>query len=171
MKRVFFLLMLLLAGGPVFAGDFADVSFYDSPRQLPQGSFADAHGAKVTLDSFKGQLVVLDFWATWCGPCRQEFPALDRLQERLGAKGVTVVPVSVDRKGMPAVDRFYTETKPVHLARYLDDDHQFAEAMGIRVLPTTLIIDPQGGEIARVEGPADWDSPWFDKELVKRSGK
>ncbi|HVI50507.1 MAG TPA: TlpA disulfide reductase family protein [Candidatus Sulfotelmatobacter sp.] len=169
MKRLAALMFLLLSAGPAMAS--ADLGFYDGPRIVPKVAFQDGQGRKLTLDDFKGKLVVLDFWATWCGPCRTEFPALDRLQEKLGDKGLVVVPVSIDRKGMLAVDRFYDEMKPAHLGRFLDDERTMSDAFGIRALPTTVIIDRQGGEIARVEGAADWDSPKLQAELLKRMAK
>lgn len=149
--------LLLLAGSAQAAAPHA-LAIYDSPRLLPRTAFVDGNGNALTLDAFKGKVVVMDFWATWCVPCRVEFPALERLQARLGAKGLVVVPVSIDRKGMPAVNKFYEETKITGLNRYLDDSHELTPAMAVSGLPTTVIIDRNGGEVGRVEGPADWDS-------------
>jgi len=168
--RVILALLAVLAAFPA-AAEMREISFYPSSRVVPSVPFVDGQGHKVTLADFKGKLVVVDFWATWCVPCRQEFPAFDRLQEALGDKNILVVPISIDRKGMLAVDKFYEETKPTHLGRYLDDGHDLSDAMGIRGLPTTVIIGPDGGEIGRVEGPADWDQPKLRQELIKRSGR
>jgi thiol-disulfide isomerase/thioredoxin len=168
-RRVILALLALLAAFPA-AAEMREVSFYSNSRSVPSVPFVDGQGHKLTLADFKGKLVVVDFWATWCVPCRQEFPAFDRLQENLGGKAILVLPISIDRKGMPAVDRFYDETKPIHLGRYLDDGHELSDAMGVRGLPTTVIIGPDGREIGRVEGPADWDSPKLRQELIKRDG-
>lgn len=165
MRRLVVLLLTLLSASPALAS--APLGFHDASRAVPKVTFQDAQGRTLSLSDFKGRLVVLDFWATWCGPCRVEFPALNRLQAKLGDKGLVVVPVSVDRKGMPAVDHFYDEVKPDHLGRYLDDSHTMPEAFGVRALPTTVIIDRQGGEVARVEGTADWDSPALQAELLR----
>ncbi|HYG90465.1 MAG TPA: TlpA disulfide reductase family protein, partial [Azospirillum sp.] len=124
-------------------------------------------GTRRSLADFKGQAVVLDLWATWCLPCRAEFPDFDRLQERRGAEGLVVVPVSLDRKGWPAVDKFYTDTGVKHLKRYLDDERALTEALGVKGLPTTLILDRAGREVARIEGSLDWGGAQADELLVK----
>ncbi len=134
-----------------------ELELYKTPRPLPRISFADAAGRQIDLGSFAGKVVVLDFWATWCPPCRAEFPSLDHLQQQLGGENLVVIPVSMDRKGMPAVDRFYEDLKVRNLGKYLDEDGEAAQAIGIRGLPTTLVIDQHGREIGRVEGPAQWD--------------
>lgn len=172
MKRLLSVLLLVLWGArPAWAGEMREVTFYPAPRLVPQVAFVDDLGRKLTFADFKGKLLVVDFWATWCLPCRQEFPAFDRLQQRLEGKNVVVLPISIDRKGMLAVNKFYEDVKPVHLGRYLDDSHDLSDAMGVRGLPSTVIIGPDGGEIGRVEGPADWDSAKLVDDLLKRAGR
>jgi thiol-disulfide isomerase/thioredoxin len=158
MKRLVALFLLLLCAAVPARAATHSLSM-SAPKPVPAVSFLDSQGHRVSLDAFKGKVVVLDFWATWCQPCREEFPALDRLQGRLGPQGVVVLAVSVDRKGMPAVDKFYDTLKVANLSKYLDDSQEMANSMGIRGLPTTLVINRQGLEVARVEGPAVWDGP------------
>lgn len=129
-----------------------------SPKPIPAFTFTDQDGKVLSLEDFKGKMVVLDVWATWCTPCRAEFPRLDRLQAALRDKGLAVVPVSVDLGGKKPVDKFYDDTGIKTLAKYLDPANASAKALGLRGLPTTLIIDREGHEIARVEGEAPWDS-------------
>jgi thiol-disulfide isomerase/thioredoxin len=156
------LLLTVFAVVPVWA---ADLTLDPHPRVLPALTFTDADGHPLGLDRFKGKVVVLDYWATWCAPCREEFPRLDRLQGRLADKGLAVVAVSLDRGGRPLVDRFYDEIHVEHLAKYLDPHSASALALGLRGVPTTLIIDRQGREVARIEGPAAWDGPEIGKVL------
>lgn len=137
----------------------AELRLSPVPKAVPALAFTDQDGHPLGLEAFKGKVVVLDYWATWCGPCRTEFPLLDRLQGRLADKGLAVVAVSLDRKGRPAVDRFYDDLHVAHLGKYLDPSSGSATALGILGLPTTLIIDRQGREVARVEGEAAWDGP------------
>lgn len=162
MKRL--LLALLLFTGAAQAAQ-PELVFHDAPRPMPHGSFTDGAGKPIDIGAFAGKVVVMDFWATWCLPCRKEFPALERLQAQLGPQGLVVVPVSVDRKGMPAVDKFYDELGLHGLGKYLDDSRDFAQALGVRGLPTTLVIDAQGQEIARIEGPAAWDGQEIGDKL------
>ncbi len=113
--------------------------------------FTDRDGKTVALQDFLGKVVVvLDIWATWCAPCRAEFPRLDHLQQALAAQGLEVVPLSVDLGGRTPVDRFYQEVKVSALGAYFDPSGDSAKALGLRGLPTTLILDRQGLEIGRV---------------------
>jgi len=130
------------------------------PKPVPELSFTDANGKTRNLYQFKGKVVLLNIWATWCGPCRQEMPMLDRLQTTLGGPDFEVVPLSVDRKGLEVVDKFYKETGIKSLSRYVTGSSNDAfEKLALFGLPVTLLIDRQGQELGRHEGPAEWDSP------------
>jgi thiol-disulfide isomerase/thioredoxin len=128
-------------------------------KSPPAIVFRDESGTSLNLSAFRGKVVLLDFWATWCEPCRKEMPSFDRLQARLGAKGLAVVPVSIDLKGMPAVEEFYREHGIRNLPKYVDDSRDSAKAIGLMGLPGTLAIDRHGREAFRVEGPLNWDGP------------
>jgi thiol-disulfide isomerase/thioredoxin len=130
-----------------------------TPRPLPELHFADAGGRKLTLADFRGRLVLLNLWATWCVPCRKEMPALDRLQARLGGPGFEVVALSIDRKGLSAVQPFYRELGLKALRIYVDQSGAAAGELDAPGLPTTLLVDRNGRELGRVVGPAEWDSP------------
>jgi thiol-disulfide isomerase/thioredoxin len=143
----------------------------EAPHSVPALSFADGNGKMLTLADFKGKVVLLDIWATWCVPCRAEFPRLDRLQEILGQEGLQVVPVSVDRPGAkPQIDKFYEDVKIRNLSEYLDPLNGSAIALGLQGVPTALIIDREGREIARVEGEFTWDSAESQAALRKVLG-
>ena len=129
--------------------------------------FQDEKGANVDLSAFRGNVVLLNFWATWCQPCRNEMPSFDRLQARLGSRGLVVVPVSIDLRGMPAVDDFYRELKIEHLPKYVDDTRESAKALGLMGIPATLALDRQGREVFRFEGPLDWNGPAVTARLDK----
>lgn len=132
---------------------------HDEPRALPELRFLDNEEYMVSLADFRGRSVLLNIWATWCGPCREEMPSLDRLQARLGGADFVVVPLSIDLDGLAAVRAFYAELGLEQLGIYIDERHMAVPSLGIIGIPTTLLIDPQGREIARKAGPAEWDSP------------
>lgn len=131
----------------------------DPPRPVPDLHFVTGEGRTSTLGDFRGRAVVLNIWATWCIPCRVEMPALDRLQAALGSDGFEVVALSIDRGGPPAVEAFYKEIGLRSLNIYVDPTGAASRALGAVGIPTTLLIDRDGREVARKIGPAEWDSP------------
>ena len=136
-----------------------ELSVFDQPRPVPEIRFQDDQGGDRTLDDFRGRVVLLNVWATWCVPCRQEMPTMDRLQARLGGNDFLVIALSIDRKGIEAVRAFYQEVGVGKLAIYVDPSGKGSHSLAIRGLPTRLLIDRDGREVARKIGPAEWDSP------------
>ena len=131
----------------------------DQPRPVPEIRFQDEQGHDMTLADFQGRVILLNVWATWCVPCRQEMPTLDRLQARLGGKDFLVMALSIDRKGVEAVKGFYQEVGVEKLAIYVDPSGKGSRGLAIPGVPTTLLIDREGREVARKMGAAEWDSP------------
>jgi thiol-disulfide isomerase/thioredoxin len=134
----------------------------DERTPVPDQSFVAVEAGdprKITLDAFRGRVVLLNFWATWCAPCVREMPALDRLQAKMSPEGVSVVAVSTDRKGLAQVAPFYEELQLAHLDIYLDSRSRLSRAFGVRGLPTTMVIDGAGRIVGGVEGPLEWDGP------------
>jgi thiol-disulfide isomerase/thioredoxin len=130
-------------------------------------AFADAQGRSVGLEAFQGKVVILDFWATWCAPCRVEFPVLDRLQARFESNGLTVVAVNVNREGQTAVDAFYKQFNIVHLAKYTGDMRDITRTFRLHGLPTTIVMDREGNEVSRIDGAADLESEKIDALLTR----
>lgn len=135
----------------------ARIVVHDAPSVLPELTLRGRDGPAVTLESFRGRAVLLDLWASWCLPCRVEAPSLDRLQARVGRARLAVLAVSIDRLGWPAVERFRTALGIRHLDTFLDDERTLIAALGVRGVPTALVIDADGREVARVEGGLDWE--------------
>jgi thiol-disulfide isomerase/thioredoxin len=152
-------------GGDIKAlstGHMAAFVFRSEPGDLPAIKFQDAEGKERTLADWRGKVVLLNLWATWCLPCRKEMPALDRLQAALGAGELSgefeVVALSVDRKGAEASKKFLDEAKVERLALYVDPTARANTELRALGLPVTLLIDREGREIGRLLGPAEWDS-------------
>jgi len=138
---------------------------HSAPLKLPQLSFEDGAGHRRTLAEFRGRYVLLNVWATWCVPCREEMPALARLQQKLGGPRFEVIALSVDSGGVEAVKRFFAEYHVDSLAVYTDRSLQVNSALRVVGVPTTVLVDREGREIARHVGPAQWDSTQTVEEL------
>jgi thiol-disulfide isomerase/thioredoxin len=131
---------------------------HDAPKPITALQFENADGQSRSLTDFRGKVVLLNIWATWCVPCRKEMPTLDRLQARLGGAGFEVVALSIDHR-IDAVRKFFTEVGIQKLAMHLDSSAKATRELGAVGLPTTLLIDREGREVGRLIGPAEWDSP------------
>ena len=129
-----------------------------APVPLPDMTFLDGKGEPVTLASFKGKTVLLNLWATWCAPCREEMPSLDRLQKALGSDKFEVVALSIDRQGLEASKKFLTEVKAGNLKLYVDPSAKQGTNLKLIGMPTTILVDKEGRELGRLAGPAEWDS-------------
>ena len=137
----------------------------EKAKPLPELQFQDGAGRPRSLAEFRGKVVLLNIWATWCTPCREEMPALDRLQARLGGPAFEVVALSIDQQGPQAVRKFFDEVGVKSLTLYIDPSVQAGFKLKTIGLPTTVIVDRAGREIGRRVGPAQWDSPKLVEEL------
>jgi thiol-disulfide isomerase/thioredoxin len=147
---------------PFARGEMAAVNVAKIPLKLPALTFQDAAGKPLTLDHWRGRVVLLNLWATWCVPCRKEMPALDALEQRLGGPGFEVVAVNIDTRDGDKPKAWLKEVGVQKLAYYADPTarmFQDLKAIGRAFgMPTTLLIDGQGCEIGTIAGPAEWAS-------------
>lgn len=139
-------------------GHMAAFVFKKAPEPLPELTFVDGTGAERTLEDWRGRVVLLNLWATWCAPCRKEMPALERLQQALGSDKFQVLALSVDRGGAEASKKFLDQIDVEALDLFVDPTGRATSQLKAVGLPTTLLIDAQGREIGRLTGPAEWDS-------------
>jgi len=133
--------------------------FKDPRASLPEVQFVNADGKPVTLKDWRGKVVLLNLWATWCAPCRGEMPALDRLQDALGSDKFEVVALAVDKSGLEGARKFFGETKAQKLKLYADPTARIGNDFKVVGMPTSILIDAEGREVGRLIGPAEWDSP------------
>lgn len=145
-------------------------SFPEHPATVPDLKFVDATGRSVSLSDFKGRPVLLNVWATWCLPCRKEMPSLDRLQAKFSASKFLVLPLSIDRGGLPAVKKFYADLGLKSLGIYADESTEALHKLGLIGIPGTLLINADGQEIGRKLGPTEWDSSEILGLLQERFG-
>ena len=133
-------------------------SFPDQPVAVADLKFVDGTGKPVSLSDFRGRPLLLNIWATWCLPCRKEMPSLDRLQAKFDPQKFLVLPLSIDRGGIPAVEKFYEGLGLKSLGIYIDQTGTALNQLGLLGIPATLLINPEGREVGRKLGPAEWDS-------------
>ncbi len=128
------------------------------PEPAPLIPFLDEAGAERTLADWKGKVLLVNFWATWCAPCREEMPSLEALQAELGGEDFAVLTIASGRNPPPAIDKFFAEIGVETLPKLRDERMALARAMGVMGLPVTVLIDREGNEVARLIGDADWAS-------------
>ena len=143
---------------PLRRGSLAAFYLYAKPRALPAFSYVDEKGQSHSLEALRGKVVLLNLWATWCGPCRHEMAGLDQLQARYGGTAFKVLTIAVDRGGLRKPRRFFRQNGITHLDLYGDATGRLSATLRSFGLPTTLLIDRQGREVGRINGPAEWNA-------------
>ncbi|QCP86468.1 TlpA family protein disulfide reductase [Cereibacter sphaeroides] len=143
----------------LLAGDMKKLVIHAEPKPLPEATLAGLDDGAASLSDWRGRWVVANFWATWCAPCREEMPTLDRLAAEMGGAQFAVVTVATGRNAVPAIRKFFDEAGVTHLPALRDPKSALARQIGVMGLPVTLVLDPEGREVARLIGDADWDSP------------
>lgn len=166
MKRRSFLAAVLAASTPLpFAAPAWAIKaeqglfVHAEPRPLPPIDIRDNESRPAGLDTLRGRPVLMNLWASWCLPCVAELPALDRLRPVIEPEGVAVMALCLDRSGAVGAVNTYARLGIRNLAVHVDHQRKAGEALGVPVLPTTLLIDAQGREVARFVGGAAWDGP------------
>ncbi|KIN71339.1 TlpA disulfide reductase family protein [Sulfitobacter guttiformis] len=144
---------------PLIAGDMKKLAVHGTPKATSNAPFELADGAGAgTLEDYRGKYVLVNFWATWCAPCRKEMPHLSELQTELGGDDFEVLTIATGRNSPAGITKFFEETGISNLPRHQDPKSALASQMGIFGLPITVLVDPEGREVARLRGDADWAS-------------
>jgi thiol-disulfide isomerase/thioredoxin len=138
-----------------------------APKAIPELRFVDEAGRSHSLAEFRGKVVLLNVWATWCEPCREEMPALDRVQAKLGGGRFQVIALSVDSQGASIARKFYSEIGIRALPLYVDPSANAAFLLDAPGLPVTLLVDGKGREIGRHLGAVKWDAPQMVERLQR----
>jgi thiol-disulfide isomerase/thioredoxin len=148
---------------PLAKGELAAVGVSHAPKPSPVISFTGPDGQPMSLSSFKGKTILVNLWATWCVPCRQEMPALDKLQAEFGGSDFQVVAINVDTRNPEKPKVWLQENGITNLAYFADPGGKLLQVLQksghVVGLPTTFVVDPSGCEVALLKGPAEWASP------------
>ncbi|WP_053005578.1 TlpA disulfide reductase family protein [Kiloniella spongiae] len=134
-------------------------TLFDPPIPVPIETFQDEEGKLRSFKEMEGQVILLNFWATWCAPCVKEMPDLDRLQAELGSDLFRVVTLSEDRAGLKKVLPFFEDKNLENLPAYVDPKGRVSRAFGLRGLPSTYLISKEGMIVGALIGPFEWDAP------------
>lgn len=140
------------------AGDMRKLILADDPKPAPELAFQSREGQETTLSASNGKVRLVNFWATWCAPCREEMPSLEALQNALGGDDFTVLAIATGRNPPEAIDRFSEAAGLTTLPIWLDPQSRLAWGMGVAGLPVTVLLDREGREVARLTGGADWST-------------
>ncbi len=139
-------------------GEMEGLTVHEEPVRASSLPYLTMAETEATLADYEGRYVLLNFWATWCVPCRHEMPGLDALQRQFGGDDFAVVTLATGRNSPQAMRRFFDDEGITELTLYRDINQQIAREMGILGLPMTVILNREGQEIARLRGEAEWDS-------------
>ncbi len=124
-------------------------------------SFLDANKKIVNLTDYRGNLVLLNFWATWCTPCKEEMPSLDSLRENPKLGNIEIFPVNIGKDNLKKSQKFFKELNIKNLNIYFDNPKTLAKILGLRGVPTTILFNKEGKEFARVIGSIDFEDERF----------
>jgi len=123
--------------------------------------FKDANQKDVDLTDYKGKLIILNFWATWCAPCKEEMPSLDNLQTNINLTNLKIFPINISRENLSKSENFFKELNIKNLDIYFDSPITLAKKFSLRGVPTTIIFDKKGKEFARIMGSLDFNNKEF----------
>ena len=137
-------------------GDMKKMTIANNTSSAPKTIFFDTGGKELTLNDFNGRLTLVNFWATWCAPCRKEMPSLEVLSNQIGGDTFQVVTIATMRSSEEAVKKFFNDNNIIDLPKFRDPKGYLARASGVAALPLTILLDRNGNEISRLIGDADW---------------
>ena len=146
--------------------DIKNLKIHKEPKKVNGIMFKNSEDTTIFLDDFKGKLVVINFWATWCAPCREEMPSLDILQSNKNFQDLIVLPINVGKENKEKAKKFFNDLQIKNLKLYYDDSVKLANTFSLIGLPTTIFIDKDGDEFARIIGSVDFGDQNFIKWLL-----
>lgn len=138
------------------AGDMKKLVFAAEPASAITTTFLDEAETTKSFADYKGKYILVNFWATWCAPCRHEMPSLNTLQQELGGNTFEVVTIATGRNPLPAIKTFFKQAEITDLPILRDPKQALARDMSVFGLPMSMILNPEGQEIARLRGDAEW---------------
>ena len=156
MKKLLFILIFFAASTSIKANitdTFKNISILENPKKYEEVIFEDFDGKTINLEKFDSKIYIMNFWATWCAPCKKEMPSLDQIHK---VDGITVIPVNLEAKNQKKTKKFYSDLKIKNLSIYFDNNMKLVRLFKLRGVPTTIILNKNMEEIARIIGSLDF---------------
>ena len=161
-----FLIIFIFLFSNAFAYEVKDIKnliIYEEPKKIEDITFLDVKNKQLNLKDYQGNLILLNFWATWCAPCKEEMPSLDKLKTYESLDNLKIFPINVGSDNTEIASNFFKEFKIRNLKLYFDSSVTLTKKFGLRGIPTSVLIDKEGLEFARIVGSIDFE----DKKFVE----
>ena len=142
-----------------------NIAINEIPKPISPLIFEDFSGNKINLNDYRGKLVIINFWATWCAPCKKEMPSLDNLYQETEFKNLQIFPVNMEQPNKLKTKKFFTDLKIKNLGIFFDQNLNFVKEFKLRGVPTTILINKKGEEFARIIGEVNFQDKKFLKWL------
>ena len=161
MRFLTIFIFLMLSSFSLEASEIKNLIIYEEPKKYDNLSFLDDKNNELKLNSFKGNVILLNFWATWCAPCKEEMPSLDLLEENKELNNLKIFPINVGKDNLNKASSFFNNLKIRNLNLYFDNPETLAKKLSLRGIPTTILFDKKGDEFARIVGSIDFSDQKF----------
>ena len=158
---IFIYLITISLGHTVEKPGLKNLVLIKNPKVYEDVTFLDINQKNVNLNDFKGKLVILNFWATWCAPCKEEMPSLDDLQSNVKLNNLKIFPINIGQEDLFKSKFFFRELNIKNLEIYIDAPITLAKKFSLRGVPTTILFNKEGKEFARIMGSIDFNDPEF----------
>ena len=159
-----FLILFIFLTSNVFANDVSEIKnivIHKDLKAYDNVIFLDKNEQKINIKEFNGNLILLNFWATWCEPCKEEMPSLDRLQSNQNLNNLKVFAINISQESVKKVDIFFRDLNIKNFEPYFDAPTTLAKTFSLRGVPTSILINKKGKEFARIIGSIDFDDEQF----------
>ena len=161
MRFLTIFIFLMLNSFLLEASEIKNLIIYEEPKKYDDLSFLDEKNNELKLNSFKGNVILLNFWATWCAPCKEEMPSLDLLQENDELNNLKIFPINIGKDNVNKASTFFNNLKIKNLNLYFDNPETLAKKLSLRGIPTTILFNKKGDEFARIVGSIDFSDQKF----------
>ena len=146
--------------------DLKNLVIYDDQKEISEISFKNGEDKNVLLSEYENKLLILNFWATWCEPCKEEMPSLENLQNNTNFKNLKILPINIGQEDKNSIKKFFSDVKINSFEIFYDSDVKLAKKFSLRGIPTSILINKDGYEFAKIIGSIDFEDPKFVNWLL-----